>query len=443
MCDTVLAMPGSTAEQVMLFGKNSDRPRNEAQAVEYFPRAMHAPDATLKCTYITIPQVVRTRAVLLCRPFWMWGAEMGANEHGVVAGNEALHARSPPPETPALIGMDLLRLALERASTAAEAVNVITALLERHGQGGNCGYLNPVFYDNGFMVADSSEAFVLETVGREWLVERVGGVRAISNRYSIGRAAERVSAGLTALIRDSGWSTKSELDYADAIADPHREHIGNAGARRLRSTALLNSREGRLDVRDMASLLRDHDTDEYHGHHWQAESAVRRTICMHAGAEDRAGQTVGSMISELGRSNAVHWVTGSAAPCVSIFKPVLMDVPVPSHGRSPTDRFDPNIFWWRHERVHRQALMSDFAEFIERIRSERDALESTFRTRVNAVLDGGSPSERSQVVTACWREAMEMEDRWRTRLHGGASANSTPYFIEWQKMNRLAGLEGC
>src|SRR5258708_5400555 len=119
MCDTVVAAPGSTAEHIMLFGKNSDRPRNEAQAVEFFPRATHAPDAMLACTYITIPQVPHTHAVLLCRPFWIWGAEMGANAHGVVAGNQAIHARSPPPETKALLGMDLLRLALERATTAA------------------------------------------------------------------------------------------------------------------------------------------------------------------------------------------------------------------------------------------------------------------------------------------------------------------------------------
>src|SRR5690349_7113822 len=98
MCDTILASPQTTARGFMLFGKNSDRRRNEAQAVEFHARARHEPGANVRCTYITIPQVSHTHAVLLCRPFWMWGAEMGANEHGVVIGNEGLQARSPAPQ---------------------------------------------------------------------------------------------------------------------------------------------------------------------------------------------------------------------------------------------------------------------------------------------------------------------------------------------------------
>src|SRR6266487_2103383 len=110
MCDTIVALPGTTATGGVLFGKNSDRERNEAQAVEFIPRARHADDTRVACTYVGIPQVRQTYAALLCRPFWIWGAEMGANEHGVVIGNEAVHARIPPQQQPSLIGMDLLRL---------------------------------------------------------------------------------------------------------------------------------------------------------------------------------------------------------------------------------------------------------------------------------------------------------------------------------------------
>ncbi len=184
----------------MLFAKNSDRDPNEAQVLRWYAGARaRRRAATLRCTWSEIAQVARTHAVLLSQPWWMWGAEMGANEHGVVIGNEAVFTRGArdrrDKEAPApLLGMDLLRLALERAATADEAVGVIVDLLERHGQGGSCSHEHPRFtYDNSFLVADPDGAVVLETAGRRWATEQVTGPgRSISNGLTIAGFADEL-----------------------------------------------------------------------------------------------------------------------------------------------------------------------------------------------------------------------------------------------------------
>ena len=439
MCDTMVALKEASAQGIVLFGKNSDRERNEAQSVEFAPRAEHAPDAQVACTYIAIPQVPRTHAALLCRPFWMWGAEMGANEHGVVIGNEAVHARTPPQEEPALIGMDLLRLGLERAASAAEAVDVIITLLERHGQGGSCGHLSPRTYHNSFIIADPHEAFVLETMRREWLVARAQGVRSISNIYSIGREAERVSAGLDMHIRDAGWSHDLLPDYAAVIADPQRDMISHGRARCGRSTALLQRAGGRLTAGDMMAILRDHGAMAEAEPDWHPQHATQRTICMHAADGERGGQTVGSLVSELRGGRAVHWVTGTAAPCTSIFKPVFADMPIPPHGVRPTDRFDPQAMWWQHERLHR-AMLGDFPIHLAAICDERDAMEADFHERVTDVAANGDEVDRAAVIAACWEEALWVEERWMAELDAAAPPGEAEYRASWVEMNRRAGV---
>ncbi len=129
MCDTLVAAGKATADAAVIMAKNSDRDPNEAQPLVHIPRASHQPGAVLRCTYIRIPQVAETYEVLLSQPFWLWGCEMGANECGVAIGNEAVWTREPYDTGPGLIGMDFIRLALERSATAASALETITGLL--------------------------------------------------------------------------------------------------------------------------------------------------------------------------------------------------------------------------------------------------------------------------------------------------------------------------
>ena len=61
---------------------------------------------------------------------------------------------------------------------------------------------------------------------------------------------------------------------------------------------------------------------------------------MHAAEGKRRSQSVASLISDLTPGRTVHWVTGSSAPCLSIFKPVLFETGLPPQGPSPSDKAD-------------------------------------------------------------------------------------------------------
>ena len=111
-CDTFVVLPDSSASNSVIFGKNSDRPYGEIQEVIRFPKKTYESGSKLKTTYIQIPQAQETFEVVLSKPAWMWGAEMGVNEHNVAIGNEAVWNRLSDPEYDSvkrLLGMDLLR----------------------------------------------------------------------------------------------------------------------------------------------------------------------------------------------------------------------------------------------------------------------------------------------------------------------------------------------
>lgn len=224
-CDTFVALPPATRNDCIVFGKNSDRPSGEVQEVVYVPRTQHGESAKLQCTYIEVDQVPETCAVMLSKPAWMWGAEMGANEHGVCVGNEAVftHLNGPDDRTERLLGMDLVRLGLERGKSAREALDVIVSLLEKHGQGGPCSDTDPSFtYHNSFLIADRTEAWVLETAGKLWAAENVkSGCRNISNCLSIETRIDLCSEGLREEAKRLGFwdDSRGELNFRLAFSD--------------------------------------------------------------------------------------------------------------------------------------------------------------------------------------------------------------------------------
>jgi secernin len=383
----------------VLFAKNSDRDPNEPQVLDWRPRMTHHRHEQVRATWITIDQVAETSAVLLSRPFWMWGAEIGANEHGVTIGNEAVFTREPYAGT-GLTGMDLLRLGLERSWTATEAVEVITSLLERHGQGGGCGHEKRDFtYHNSFIVADPRQAYVVETAGSEWAVEPVAsGARSISNGLTIPGFAER---------------------YSDRI------HTHFSRCRRRR--ALTEAAAGRaVDVGDLMAALRDHGTGGWTPR-YSALTGGMGAPCMHPSGLVAASQTTGSWVADLSPAGSAHWVTGTAAPCTGLFKPVSVTEPI-DLGPEPVDRFDARCLWWRHELLHRRA-QADPGRLIPRFADERAEVEARWR-------------QDPPASVRAFAEADRLLRSWVDLVHEGRPRDVRPPWVRhyWQVRDRRAGM---
>jgi dipeptidase len=394
MCDSFVAI----TDDGVMFAKNSDRDPNEAQPLEWVPAADHPAGETVSCTWIEVPQVARTHAVLLSRPWWMWGAEMGANEHGVVIGNEAVFTKGRGGDR-ALLGMDLVRLALERASTAEEAVSVIVDLLERHGQGGPCSYERPHFtYDNSFLVADGSGAFVLETAGRQWASEAVRGPgRSISNALTIPA-------------------------FAQAHDDPFRTWVASAPLRRGLTQASAGAATGPVDLMEG---LRAHGGSQ--APRWSIVHGGLGAPCVHGGGMVTSSQTTGSWVSDL-RGRPRHWATATAAPCTSLFKPVAVGSPL-DLGPAPTNVFDPASPWWRHELLHR-TTMHRYGTLIARYRHARDRVEARW------VSDPPTPE-------SAFAQADQLERRWLADVAAAHLADGRPWWVRrsWRAVDRAATIE--
>jgi len=376
MCDTVVALGNTTKDGSILFAKNSDRQPNEPLLLIHEPKKTYPKHSTLRCTYIEIDQVEETHEIYMVKPSWMWGCEMGTNEHGLTIGNEAVFTKEKVNKV-GLLGMDLVRLALERCTESEEAIHCITELLAKYGQGGNCGYEKPFTYHNSFLICDKTSAWILETAGNYWAAEKVKDIRAISNRLTIGENYDLAHPELISHAIEKGWHKKGEpFHFAKSYSDFLYTKLSGSFERASCAENILQTKKGEITADTMKEVLRSHHSEEsIHIHAFSVKS-----ICMHAGFI-YGDQTTGSYIISLNENSPmVGWVTGSSATCISIFKPILF-----TENTNPFFREDdPSAlhFWLIREKIHR-LLMKAPEDIITNYNEERKEIEASINDLIH------------------------------------------------------------
>ena len=442
MCDTLVALPSVTSDGNVLFAKNSDREPNEAQHIVRYPAKDYAQDSIVQCTYISIPQVSHTHAILLSKPFWIWGAEMGANDQGVVIGNEAVFTKVPQEKEPGLIGMDLLRLALERAATAMDALKTITSLIAEYGQAGNCGFEHEMVYHNSFLFCDRDEAWVLETAGREWAAEKVKDVRSISNALTIGNEWDLASDNLVQYAVDKKWCKgREDFHFAHCYSDFLYTTFSDAHHRQQCSMGNLRAATNKIKLQDMMAYLRSHSRS---GNDMkQPEKGISgASVCMHAGwGPIRISQTTSSMIAELGHDvSDTFWVTNSAAPCLSIFLPLWFGEST-ALGETPGKKYLSGSDFWDHEVLHRSLLL-DYKNRRSLIRDEQQAFEEKCIELAYSVKEKDM-AQREALSQKLFSEMRNLRKSWIEKIQQSPITRPkfSLYQSAWKKFNQSCGID--
>jgi secernin len=440
-CDSLVALRRATADGTVLFAKNSDRPAAECQPLLQQARQRHSPGARLRCTHIEIAQVAETARLIGSRPFWCWGLEHGLNEYGVAIGNQTVFSRDPLPAT-GLIGMDLVRLGLERGRTAEQAVDVMTALIAAHGQGGS-GYGDKEWpYHNSFLVADRQTAFILETSDRQWATRRVGELGSLSNHLTIGTDWEALADGTIEHAIDAGWwsaGCDQRFDFAAAYRDTAVVPDVISSGRHRRTCELLEQHKGSISVGSLKCALRDHygrptpfgSLSDLAARSDQRERAIEETpaagpagltpadeqyfsVCMHA---EPVGTTTASMIARIPADAGeplTYWAS-FGSPCVGAFIPLYVDGEIPAvlsgGGAQPT----ADSLWWQFKRLL-TAVERDWPRYGPPVRQALDHFEAEITEHLRTAHMATRPAtDRTAFMQATVDDLQE-------RLRGIASA---------------------
>ncbi len=184
---------------------------------------------------------------------------------------------------------------------------------------------------------------------------------------------------------------------------------------------------------DLMEALRSHGGSA--APRWSPVHGGLGAPCVHAGGLVASSQTTASWVSDLrtgvgsgSGGRARHWATATSAPCTSLFKPVAVDQPL-DLGPAPTNVFDPDSLWWRHELLHR-STMAAHSTLIARYRYAGDRTESRWL------------ADPPTSATA-FGEAARLERRWLRDVAAADLGDGRPMWVRraWKAIDRAADID--
>lgn len=246
--DMVVALHEASANGTTLFGLNHHAAPEQRHLWRHAAAHCHEAGEVLRFGKLELSQAKHTCAVLGLQPVGQWGLAYGVNEHRVAIGVTSWRSRLGAGDAP-LDGQALVRLALERGKSALLATEVITDLLERHGQSG----------DHIFLIAGADEAYLLETCGRHWALLECGHLRVVTDAAMIRQDWRRLAPGLADHVIEQGWwrDDGSKIDFVRTLAET-TEAARKAQKRWGHASLTLSQQNGAIDLHFLRRMLGDH-----------------------------------------------------------------------------------------------------------------------------------------------------------------------------------------
>lgn len=255
--DMIVALKEASANRSTLFGVNHHAAPSQRHTVQMVPGQMHDVGEAVPIHALHVPQARHTFSVLGLQPAGQWGFVHGVNELRVAVGVTDWQSRLRDGQ-PAITGIDLTRLCLERSHSATHAVETLIDLLEHHGHGLAEGSAASAG-DHIFLIADGDEAYILEVCGRYWALLGCGTSRVVTDVAMIRQDWRRLAPGLAACVIDKGWwqDDGSKLDFVRSVGETS-ERSRNAQKRWGRASLALTQQHGAIDLHFLRRMMADH-----------------------------------------------------------------------------------------------------------------------------------------------------------------------------------------
>ena len=431
MCDTIVALKNSTSTNSVLLAKSADTEVNEAEQIVKYPKKKYSDGTAARITHRKIPQAKITYEVILGRSFWAWGSELGASELGISVGNEAAFSNQENKDD-GVCCLDLCRIAAERSLSAKNAAEILGQLVEEFGQGGNTQMMGNFAFDSGLLVADTSEAYIINCAGKNWAAKKVKDVYAMSNRYQITNDWD-----LSSFDKESS----PKKNFNELFEDKKKPDSVCASQREDRAQKILEERKGNISLQDMADIMRDLGED---GDNYDPEKAELKQnfVCMHAKPHpDAFWGATGAMITDSNEEGIIVWMTGTSANDLSIFKPLFFGIPLPKQlDHKPRGTYDSKSLWWKHEFIHRKVIMN-YKTLKPEIRGRFDEIEKSFFIQ-SSNLRTAPKKEKIEFTKYCWDESEKITDLIIKDISKiNFAVKSGPFKDMWDTFNKEANFQ--